>query len=58
MMTVEFCDFVFSAVSPCITDDNNCHRLHGECTDIGPNAFTCHCKQGFVGDGIQCTGKV
>lgn len=36
-------------------DDNNCHQ-NATCTN-SVGSFSCSCNDGFIGDGINCTGK-
>ena len=40
----------------CAQGSHNCHQ-NAKCTDL-PEGFSCACKSGFHGDGVQCTGTV
>lgn len=41
-------------IDECTENLHNCHPNATCVNDIHP--FTCHCKQGFSGDGVQCQG--
>ena len=45
-----------SVVSPCLTGANDCNE-NAECRDIAHGSYSCHCRQGYEGDGVNCTGK-
>ena len=45
-----------SVVSPCLTGASDCHE-NAECRDIAHGSYSCHCRQGYEGDGVNCTGK-
>ena len=36
---------------------NDCHRLYADCINqVG--GYMCHCKEGFYGDGLSCSGML
>ncbi len=42
-------------VDECMGETDNC-AVTATCTN-NPGNFTCQCNAGFIGDGIDCTGK-
>ena len=47
---------VFTDVNECENEQTNPCDRHAICNNtIG--SYSCHCKQGFVGDGFNCTGE-
>ena len=43
-----------SDVNECDLQQNNCHEFAG-CNDT-EGSYTCYCNDGFIGDGLDCTG--
>ena len=41
-------------IDECETGDNNCDGDNGKCINK-PGSFNCFCKEGFEGDGVNCT---
>lgn len=47
---------LISDVDECASDlDNDCHD-NATCDDL-EGSYECHCKIGFIGDGIMCSGE-
>ncbi len=47
--------FVLSDTDECATDADNCDT-NANCTNT-VGSFTCTCLDGFIGDGVNCSGK-
>ena len=45
-----------SDIDECGTAKHNCDS-NAECTN-SDGSFSCECKSGFTGDGVQCLGEV
>ena len=39
----------------CLSGEADCHQTLGLCTNVIGN-YTCACKPGYMGDGIECEG--
>uniref|UniRef100_A0A8B9GLU5 Stabilin 1 n=1 Tax=Amazona collaria TaxID=241587 RepID=A0A8B9GLU5_9PSIT len=46
--------FVCDPIDRCADGRNGDCSQHANCISTGPNERRCECKQGYVGDGIQC----
>ena len=46
--------FILSDIDECLGDSHGC-SVKGVCNN-SDGSFECHCKNGFVGDGRNCTG--
>jgi hypothetical protein len=46
--------FYFSDVNECASNTHNCND-NAICTNTN-GSFTCVCKNGFLGNGVNCTG--
>lgn len=52
---------MYSQITFCSTDIEECYvrtddcEPNAECTNT-VGSFTCHCKEGFIGNGTNCTG--
>ena len=46
---------IFVDVDECSTGGNNCHRSLATCTNV-IGSYTCKCREGYTGNGIQCVG--
>ncbi|XP_048582493.1 cartilage oligomeric matrix protein-like isoform X2 [Nematostella vectensis] len=42
------------AKDPCLMGQNDCNKINGTCTVDAPGKYTCACKLGFAGNGIEC----
>ena len=43
-------------IDECEAGTDMCHQSRADCTNtIG--SYNCICKVGYIGDGINCTGK-
>ena len=43
-------------VDECVSGNNNCLHGNANCTNtIG--SYTCECKEGFTGNGVDCEGR-
>jgi hypothetical protein len=56
---LEFCEIAFVLIFPDIDEcseksNNECHT-NANCTNT-PGSYNCHCLNGHVGDGINCSG--
>ena len=43
-------------IDECESEEDNCH-VNAQCTNT-EGSFTCSCKPGYTGDGINCTSKL
>jgi hypothetical protein len=50
------CSFLHIDLNECTLGTHNCHPTLANCINT-PGSFRCHCKAGFNGDGVNCTGK-
>lgn len=62
--TQEYCrsDYFYKYACLCLTDFDECDLEYDNCHEDAlcvntPTHFECHCKNGFLGDGINCTGQ-
>ena len=46
---------LFADENECANNTDNCHD-NASCTNTN-GSFTCACKNGFYGDGLNCTGR-
>ncbi|UYV80529.1 NID1 [Cordylochernes scorpioides] len=44
-------------IDECLAGRSNCHPHLAECTNL-PGSFSCSCRQGYTGDGVQCDRAV
>ena len=52
-----FCSIVFNSdTEECLSDQHNCHP-NADCIST-QGSFICSCKDGFLGDGRECVGKL
>ena len=49
-------NFHFTDINECETGEHNCNRDHAYCNNT-KGSFTCFCKQGYTGNGLNCTGN-
>ena len=43
-------------IDECVTGPHNCNE-NANCTNTN-GSFTCQCKEGYTGDGIECEGMI
>ena len=43
-------------IDECVTGTHNCNES-ANCTNTN-GSFTCQCKEGYTGDGVDCEGKI
>ena len=43
-------------IDECVTGTHNCNE-RANCTNTN-GSFTCQCKEGYTGDGIECEGMI
>ena len=43
-------------IDECVTSTHNCSES-ADCTNTN-GSFTCQCKEGYTGDGIECGGMI
>ncbi len=46
---------LFADVDECKNGEHNCH-VNAQCNNMF-GSFNCTCLQGYVGDGVNCSGK-
>ena len=49
-------NFHFTDINECETGEHNCNADHAYCNNT-KGSFTCFCKPGFTGNGLNCTGN-
>ena len=49
------CPLLTTDINECCTEEHNCH-MNAECTNTD-GGFECNCREGYVGNGVQCTGE-
>ncbi|OWK63486.1 Stabilin-1, partial [Lonchura striata] len=50
--------YICEPIDRCADGRNGDCSEHARCISTGPNERRCECKQGYVGDGIQCLEEV
>ncbi|XP_075795497.1 stabilin-1 isoform X2 [Pelodiscus sinensis] len=50
--------YICSPIDRCADGRNGDCSEHALCISTGPNARTCECKAGYVGNGVQCLEEV
>ena len=51
------CSIAFNSdTDECLTDQHNCHP-NADCINT-QGSFICSCKDGYLGDGQECVGKI
>uniref|UniRef100_A0A8C0VXC4 Stabilin 1 n=1 Tax=Cyanistes caeruleus TaxID=156563 RepID=A0A8C0VXC4_CYACU len=50
--------YICEPIDRCADGRNGDCSEHAHCISTGPNERRCECKQGYVGDGIQCLEQV
>ena len=53
---INFFSFVVLDIDECTDGTHSCD-VNATCNNT-PGSYICTCKDGFRGDGINCTGKV
>ena len=43
-------------IDECVTGTHNCNE-NANCTNTN-GSFTCQCKEGYTGDGVECEGMI
>ena len=43
-------------IDECVTGPHNCNE-NANCTNTN-GSFTCQCKEGYTGDGVECEGMI
>ena len=49
-------NFHFTDINECETGEHNCSADHAYCNNT-KGSFTCFCKPGYTGNGLNCTGN-
>ena len=49
-------NFHFTDINECETGEHNCSADHAYCNNT-KGSFTCFCKPGYTGNGVNCTGN-
>ena len=47
---------IFVDIEECALDLAGCHETRATCTNT-PGSYMCNCINGFMGDGVTCTGN-